>query len=290
MTLCEKPVPCSVCPLAESCTLDQERHAFWLADHRLAQIGRRILVLSNKGGVGKSTVTAHLALSLARRGLRVGLLDADLSGPSQPFLFGVEGTRVRASAGGLVPPEPAPGLKLVSSACFLENPDDALMWRDSYKFEFLLGLVGGVAWGPLDYLLVDMPPGTGGELIGLRELLGRVDGAIVITTPQRMALLDVRRAVTACRDSGLPVLGIVENMSGMLCPHCGGKLHPFRRGGGEETAMAMGVPFLGRVPLDRRLLEELDEGRLLQYDDPGALSSRALEGIADRLVMAQIAD
>ncbi|HEY3364837.1 MAG TPA: Mrp/NBP35 family ATP-binding protein [Symbiobacteriaceae bacterium] len=284
MTLCERPVPCELCPEAETCRLDQERHAIWLVDKRLSAISRRILVMSNKGGVGKSTVTANLAVSLAQQGLRTGLLDADLSGPSQPALFGMADVRVQAGTDGLIPVEPMPGLKLISSGLLLASPDDAIMWRDSYKFDFLMHLIGGVAWGPLDCLLIDMPPGTGGELIGIVDLLGRVDGAVIVTTPQQVAVLDARKAIAACRDSGVPVLGVVENMSGMACPHCGGQVHPFRSGGGEVAARSLDVPFLGRIPLDGRVMELSDEGRPPMLAEPDSPGARAVSAVAERLV------
>lgn len=284
MTLCEKRMPCGLCPDAESCSLDQERHTLWLLDQRLTGIPRRILVLSNKGGVGKSTVTANLAAVLAQKGLRVGLLDADLSGPSQPYLFGHPGARMGTGPTGLLPVEPAPGLKLVSSAFFLQDQDDAVMWRDSYKFQFLLSLLADTTWGELDLLLVDMPPGTGGELIGLTQLLGRVDGAVIVTTPQQVAILDARRAVTACREAEVPVLGILENMSGQACPHCAGHIEPFRTGGGEVAARSLGVPFLGRVPLDPAVMTLADEGRPAVLANPDSPGARALGAIAERLM------
>lgn len=283
-TLCETLRPCSLCPSASTCEHDQERHTLWLLDQRLALIHRRILVLSNKGGVGKSTVSANLAASLTRRGLRVGLLDADLSGPSQPYLFGVEGARLYTSPEGVVPIEPLVGLKLISSAFFLQDSDDAVMWRDSYKFQFLLTLLADTAWGELDVLLIDMPPGTGGELIGLAQLLGGVDGAIIVTTPQQVAIVDARRAITACREAEVPILGVVENMSGTACPHCGGTLEPFRTGGGEVAARSLGVRFLGRVPLDHTVMHLADMGRLAVITSPETPGARALEAIAGLVV------
>ena len=282
MTLCEELRPCTFCPQAETCQLDQERHTLWLLDQRLATIGRRILVLSNKGGVGKSTVAASLAVLLARRGLRVGLLDADISGPSQPYLFGLQSARLGGGPEGLVPAEPMVGLSLVSSGFLLGSPDDAIMWRDSYKFQFLLNLLADTRWGELDCLLVDMPPGTGGELIGLSQLLGRIDGAVVVTTPQQMAVMDARRAVVACRDAGIPVLGVLENMGSMACPHCGGDVRPFQSGGGEIAAHTLNVPFLGRIPLDCQLMDLAEQGRVAQAGDSPA--ARVLAGVAAKLI------
>lgn len=280
MTVCERTLPCQLCPESESCRLDQERHALWMVDQRMAAVKRRILVLSNKGGVGKSTVAANLAAALARRGLETGLLDADLSGPSQPTLFGLTGGRLRAGPEGVIPLAPAPGLKLVSSGFFLKDQDDAIMWRDAYKFDFLMNLLGGAQWGPLDVLVIDMPPGTGGEMLGLVELLSRVDGAVLVTTPQQLAVLDARKAVGACREAGVPVLGVVENMSGMACPHCGGEVHPFRAGGGEVAARSLDVPFLGRIPLDCRMMELSDLGRVPVLAEPDSAGARAVTAVA----------
>lgn len=276
MTLCEKATPCVLCTAAGQCELDQERHSIWLLDRRLKEIGRRVLVLSNKGGVGKSTVTYNVAATLAMRGLQVGVLDADLSGPTLPLLAGVEGARMRAGEGGLVPVEPAAGLRLVSSGFFLQDQDDPIMWRDAYKFEFLTRLLADVAWGRLDLLLVDMPPGTGGELIGLNELLGRVDGAVVVTTPQRAALADGRKAIAACREAGIPVIGVVENMSG----------RPFGSGGGELVAVSTGVPFLGRIPLDETIAALSDAGVAPAVAEPFSSGGRALAEVGRRLEAA----
>ena len=284
MTLCERLLPCSFCPELEGCSRDQERHALWLLDHRLAHIGRRILVLSNKGGVGKSTVTANLAAAMAGRGFRVGLLDADISGPSQPFMFGLQDTHLASCPEGLVPAEPVVGLKLVSSGFLLGSPDEALMWRDSYKFQFLLSLLADTHWGEVDCLLVDMPPGTGGELIGLSQLLGRIDGAVIVTTPQQVAVMDARRAVSACREAEIPVLGLIENMGGMSCPHCGGQVHPFHAGGGEIAAHTMSVPFLGRIPLDHQVMRLADTGKPAVLHAPDSPAASLLREVAARLL------
>ncbi|MFZ5823815.1 MAG: Mrp/NBP35 family ATP-binding protein [Bacillota bacterium] len=275
MTLCEREVACALCSEVERCEMDQESHAIWMLDRRLNEIDRRVLVLSNKGGVGKSTVTVNLAVTLAMGGIRIGVLDADLSGPSLPLFFGVEGARLRSGGRGLTPVE-VQGLKLVSTGFFLAQEDDPVMWRDSYKYEFLTHLVSDVEWGHLDWLLVDMPPGTGGELIGLRDILSRVDGAIVVTTPQNASLMDARKAIAACREAEIPVLGVVENMSG----------GPFGGGGGELVAMAMQVPFLGRIPLDPRLTALSDAGKPPVVAEPDTPGSRALTNLAHRLAAA----
>lgn len=280
---CTELVHCSHCERQEQCRVDQTKHQEWLVGQRLASIRRRILVMSNKGGVGKSTVAANLAAVLAGQGLRVGLADIDLSGPSVPHLFGLRQARIRLGEAGLVPLTPLPNLKVVSVGFFLEEPDSPVMWRDSFKYEFLQHLLSGSDWGDLDLLILDMPPGTGGELIGVVELMGQVEGAVVVTTPQELALTDVRRAVAALQDSGVPVLGIVENMAGLACPHCGGEIHPFKVGGGEALAASLGVPLLGRIPLDPAVMEFADAGRTAVVAAADSPVSREVCGVAEAL-------
>lgn len=282
MLECGQMLPCGLCPDAPGCKLDQTSHNLWLIDQRLAQVKRRILVLSNKGGVGKSTVAANLAAALAARGHRVGLADCDISGPSLPRMFGLIHGRLKVTDDGILPLEPVPGLKLASVGFLLGDPDEPVMWRDAYKFEFLQQLYGGVAWGELDYLVIDMPPGTGGELIGTQELLVRVDGAVIVTTPQEVALQDARRAVNGCRDSGIPVIGLVENMSGLACPHCGGEIHPFTPGGGGVA----GVELLGRVPLDPEALQLAEHGFTAVLSAPEGPAGQALLGVAEAVEAA----
>ncbi|MFZ5814507.1 MAG: P-loop NTPase [Bacillota bacterium] len=276
MTPCERMTACGLCPDLERCEADQESHGIWLLDQRLKEIDRRVLVLSNKGGVGKSTVALNLAVALALGGMRVGLLDADLSGPSLPLMAGVEGARLREEGGSLQPVVAEAGLKLLSSAFFLQQPDDPVMWRDAFKYDFLARMLADVAWGHLDWLLVDMPPGTGGELIGLKELIQRVDGALLVTTPQQVALRDLRRAIAACREAGIPVIGVIENMSGP----------PFGSGGGEVAALEAAVPFLGRIPLDDRVARLSDTGRPPVAAEPEGAGARAMRALAHRLAAA----
>lgn len=280
---CHTLETCNLCQHQATCRVDQAGHNLWLVQQRLAQVRRKILVLSNKGGVGKSTVAANLAAALAARGHQVGLADFDLSGPSIPHLFGLAQGRMRATAAGMLPLTPVPNLRLASVGFLLPDPATPVMWRDSFKYEALIDLLGGVAWGQLDLLILDMPPGTGGELIGAVELLGQVDGAVVVTTPQELALADVRRAVSALQESGVPVLGIVENMSGLACPHCGGEIHPFSAGGGAALAAALGVPLLGRLPLDPVAVELADARLPVVLAAPELPLARALAGIAETL-------
>lgn len=286
MTACGRLYPCALCPDAAGCRLDQAGHSGRLLDTRLSAIRRRLLVLSNKGGVGKSTVAANLAAALAAAGQRVGLADCDISGPSIPRLFGLVHARLRITDAGVEPAEPLPGLKVASLGFLLSDPDEPVLWRDSFKQEFLAQLYGGVNWGELDWLIADMPPGTGGELIGTTELLLQVDGAVIVTTPQEVALQDARRAVNGCRDSGVPVLGVVENMSGLTCPHCGGEIQPFGSGGAAAMAAQMGLPLLGQIPLDPQALLLADAGRPAVVAAPDGPAGRALRALASAVAAA----
>ena len=226
---------------------------------RLSAIRRVIVILSGKGGVGKSTVAVNLAVGLGRAGRRVGLLDIDLHGPSIPSMLRRGGKPVRMENGSIVPME-AEGIKVMSVGYLLRGRDEAVVWRGPMKAGVIRQLLGDVAWGGLDYLVVDSPPGTGDEPLSIRRLAGEAAAAVVVTTPQDVALADVRRSITFCRAVRLPVIGVIENMSGFTCPGCGLATPVFKSGGGERMAVEMGVPFLGRIPLDTELGESGEEG------------------------------
>jgi len=226
---------------------------------KMCAVKRKYLVLSGKGGVGKSTVAVNLALSLAALGRRVGLLDVDIHGPSIPTMLGVEGESLGARGEEIVPLEVA-GMKVVSIGFLLREKDQAVIWRGPLKYSVIRQFLGEVAWGGLDYLVVDSPPGTGDEPLGVAQLIGRLDGGIIVTTPQRVSLTDVRKSVTFCRKVGVPVTGVIENMSGFVCPSCGETTYIFKRGGGREMAGEMGIPFLGTIPLDPAIVEAGEEG------------------------------
>ena len=188
---------------------------------RLCRVRHKIVVLSGKGGVGKSTVAVNLAVALVAMGKRVGLLDADIHGPSVPTMLGLEQASVEGTEGELVPVDVG-GLKVMSLGFFLRSPDDAVIWRGPMKYGAIRQLLKDVAWGDLDYLIIDSPPGTGDEPLAVCELIGALDGAVVVTTPQKVAAVDVRKSITFCRRLQVPVLGVIENMSGFACPKCGG--------------------------------------------------------------------
>ncbi|MEZ5126835.1 MAG: Mrp/NBP35 family ATP-binding protein [Thermoleophilia bacterium] len=231
-----------------------------LIQRRFEHIGRTIAVLSGKGGVGKSTVAVNLAVALARRGLRVGILDADLHGPSVPQLLGCESAHIVPGAEGMLPVSAGQGIAVMSIKYFLRSDDDAVIWRGPLKYSSIMRLLGETEWGELDYLIIDLPPGTGDEPLSVLQLVPDVYGALVITTPQDVALADVRRSINFCRQLSVPVLGIVENMSYLVCPHCGSSVTAFPGPGGERLAREMNVPLVARIPLDPRIGEGGDSG------------------------------
>lgn len=228
----------------------------------LGRIKHKIVVLSGKGGVGKSTVAVNLAVSLALAGKKTGLLDVDVHGPSVPRLLGLQGVQPQMGDDYMEPiPWPyTPNLWVMSLGFLLPSAEQAVIWRGPVKIGLINQFVRDVAWGDLDYLVVDCPPGTGDEPLSALQTLGPGAKAVIVTTPQGVAIDDVRRSVSFCREVGAPVLGLVENMSGYACPHCGKVEHIFAGGGGEELAKETGVPFLGRIPLDPELVRAGDEG------------------------------
>ncbi len=245
----------------------------------MAPIKNKILVLSGKGGVGKSTVAVHLSVALADRGLQVGLLDVDLHGPSIPFMLGLAGRRAEVKDGVLIPIDYNPNLKVFSISFILEGADTAVIWRGPRKGGAIRQLLSDVQWGPLDYLVVDAPPGTGDEPLSIAQTIPGVK-ALVVTTPQGVSVEDVRRSLQFLNKVNLPILGIVENMSGLTCPHCGQEIELFKKGGGEALAREWGVPFLGRIPLEPELVEEADRGHPFLERHADSDAGRAFTKIA----------
>jgi Mrp family chromosome partitioning ATPase len=193
-------------------------------------------------------------------GRRVGLLDVDIHGPSIPTMLGLEHHALGGSNGEIAPAE-VDGLKVISIGLFLPSPDDAIIWRGPLKMSAIKQFLKDVAWGDLDFLVIDSPPGTGDEPLSVCQLIGRLDGAVIVTTPQKVAAVDVRKSISFCRQLHLPVLGVVENMSGFACPKCGEVTHIFRSGGGRHIAIDMQVPFLGAIPIDPTIAEACDSGQ-----------------------------
>jgi len=249
----------------------------------LAKIKNRLLVFSGKGGVGKSTVAANLALALAMKNFKVGLLDVDIHGPNLPKMLGVEGKRPDISRQGMKAVEVNGNLKLVSMAFLLEDPDLPVIWRGPMKMKVIQQFLSDVEWGELDWLVVDSPPGTGDEPLSVAQLIPAT-GAIIVTTPQEVSLMDSRKAVVFARKLNLKIYGIIENMSGLICPHCGKKINLFKEGGGLRVALEMGVSFLGKIPLDPRIVTSGDDGKPFVSSLPGSEASLAFMNIVDKII------
>ena len=233
---------------------------------RVQQIKHQVVVLSGKGGVGKSTVAANLALSLALEGKRVGLLDIDIHGPSIPAIMGLTDTKVTGDGKVILPVKFNEYLKVISIGFLLESQDTAVIWRGPMKYNAIKQFLKDVQWGALDFLIVDSPPGTGDEPLSIIQLLEHADGALIVSTPQQLALLDVRKCITFCRQLNLPVLGVIENMSGFICPKCGEHVDIFSKGGAASMAAEMHVPFLGSIPIDPEIVVASDAGKpLISY-------------------------
>lgn len=254
-----------------------------LLTKNMARISAKILVLSNKGGVGKSVIAVNMAICLSRKGARVGLVDADMHGPSVAKMLGFEGKRMRVGPLGIFPFLVNSNLGVISMSFLLESPDVAVIWRGPLKMNALRQFLAEVNWGKRDYLIVDSPPGTGDEPLSVCQLIRDLTGAVIVTTPQDVALLDSRKCVSFLRELSTPILGILENMSGMKCPHCGKDIVLFKTGGGEKAARELGVPFLGRIPFDPRIVESTDDGKPFVEAYPDSEASKVIEKICQSI-------
>jgi len=254
---------------------------------RLRTIGQSILVLSGKGGVGKSTVAVNLAVALAEKGASVGLLDVDIHGPSIPGMCGLAGREVIARGESMIPVAFNENLSVMSVGFLLGGSDDAVIWRGPMKYSVIRQFISEVEWGKLDYLVIDSPPGTGDEPLTVAQLITGNAGAVVVTTPQRVSIDDVRRSITFCRKLNLAVHGIIENMSGFVCPNCGETIDIFDSGGGEALCREMGVPFLGRLPIDRTIVDSCDTGLPFMLAENESPVKSAFREIAKRLITGE---
>lgn len=284
---CEQSKPCERCDLARECASNEKKeHEKKRLEEKLFHIRYKIMVMSGKGGVGKSTVSTNLAASLALNGYEVGILDADLHGPDVPRMLGIESLHLKGRQGSVEPVQVFHGLKAVSMALFARERDKAIIWRGPAKHTAIKQFLGQVNWGDLDFLIIDLPPGTGDEPLSVVKITKDVDGAIIVTTPQDVALLDSRKAVSFSRLIEVPVLGIVENMSGMVCPHCKENIDLFKIGGGEKAATELGVPFLGRIPIDPRVVLSCDAGEPLVTGAAESEAKEAFDEITRRVLAA----
>ena len=268
-----------------SCSQEQSTHApKGLPPRSKIDVKHVILVLSGKGGVGKSTVSVNLATALSAHGRMVGLLDLDIHGPNIPKMLGIEDQRPAVLAKFLEPVHVTGTLAVMSMAFLLPDTSTPVVWRGPMKMAVIQQFLNEVNWGSLDYLVVDLPPGTGDEALTIAQQAPNLRGAVIVTTPQDVAVLDAVKAIKFIEKLDLPVIGIIENMSGMICPHCGDTIDLFGRGGGEKAAHDLGVPYLGSIPLDPEMVKAGDEGRpyiLRHADSP---TWRAVDTVMENLV------
>ena len=274
---------CEMCEFNNEtdCKADKNEHNRWLVNKRMNEIKHKLIVGSNKGGVGKSTVTTNLAIALQESGYSVGLADADLHGPNIPKLLQAENVRLKSTDVGIDPYETSNGLKVASLGFLIEDPNMHIAWRDAVKYDFIIELLGNINWGPLDYLLFDLPPGTGNEQITIIDFIGEVDGAVVVTTPQDLAILDARKMISFSRDSNVPIVGVIENMSTMACPHCEKDIDVFKKGGGKNLAEELVLPYLGSIPLDGEIVANSDSGQPVVLSRPDSVAAKAFMKLAE---------
>ena len=250
----------------------------------MAHIKHKIIVTSGKGGVGKSTIASNIAMLLSMRGYEVGLLDADIHGPNIPKMFHIEDAVLHGDNEGIMPVIVPPHLKVMSMAFLVQDSDEPIIWRGPLKMGALRQFLADVRWGELDFLVIDLPPGTGDEPLTIMQLLPEADGSVVVTTPQDVALQNSRKSIGFSRKLNIPVLGIIENMSGLTCPHCGKEIDLFKIGGGEKAAVELDVPFLGRIPLDPKVVTSGDEGMPIVISDTDSPAAAAYGQIVDEIL------
>ena len=253
----------------------------------MSKIKNKILVLSNKGGVGKSSVAVNLACSLSEKGFKVGILDADLHGPSVATMLGFEGKKLQGSSAGIILISVSSDLVAVSMASFIETSDAPLIWRGPLKMMALKQFLGEVEWGNLNYLIIDSPPGTGDEPLSICQLIPELKGGIIVTTPQGVALLDSRKCINFLKSLNIPILGIIENMSGLKCPHCGKNIDLFKSGGGKKAAEEFKIPFLGKIPIDTDIVNSTDEGKPYIFQYKKSETSQIFNKVVE-LILAKI--
>ena len=252
----------------------------------LSKIKHKILVLSGKGGVGKSSVSANLAASLSKKGYKTGLMDVDVHGPSIGQMLGLdELLDISKETKLLIPKEINGNLKVVSVQALLQDKDQAVIWRGPAKNGMIRQFVSSVEWGELDFLIIDAPPGTGDEPLTVVQTIPEAQG-VIVTTPQEVALADIRKSISFCKTVRMKTLGIVENMSGFKCPHCGDHIDLFSHGGGEKTASAQGIPFLGSIPFDLNVVASGDAGEPMMFNKDENEFTKAFDGVVENILKA----
>lgn len=252
-------------------------------ERNLSKIKNKLIVMSGKGGVGKTTLAVNLAYGLVLKGNRVGILDVDIHGPNIAKMLGIEGKRLMGFESAIEPIEVLPGLKAVSLALLLENKDQPVIWRGPLKMITIKQFLSDVNWGELDYLIVDSPPGTGDEPLSTCQLIPDINGAIIVTTPQDVAILDSRKSILFAKELKVPFIGVIENMSGFICPHCKKEIDLFGIGSGEKSAQDLNVPFLGRIPVEPEMVKLGDSGHPFIHFKKETQTAKIMDEIIDRI-------
>ena len=251
----------------------------------LLKIKNKLIVISGKGGVGKTTVAVNLAYGLAIRGKKTGILDVDIHGPNIAKMLGIENAKLITSDAGIEPVKVLDNLKAISLALMIKDQDQPIIWRGPLKMIMIKQLLADVNWGELDYLIVDFPPGTGDEPLSVCQLIPDIKGAVIVTTPQDVAILDSRKSVGFARQLKVPVTGVIENMSGFVCPHCGEEIDLFGKGGGEKAALDLAVPFLGSIPIEPDMVKSGDSGQPFIHFREGTSTAKIMNEIIDKIVI-----
>jgi len=276
---------CETCGQYDKC--DDTRKRMYEEEKRLkermSKVKHKIAVISGKGGVGKSVVTANLAMAFALKGYQVGILDADIHGPCIPKMLGLHGQRLQAGPPGVFPATGPMGIRVVSMDFLLPSEESPVIWRGPLKMTAIRQFLADILWGPLDFLLIDLPPGTGDEPLSVMQLLPEMDGVVIVTIPSEVSQIVVKKAITFAQKLNVPVLGIVENMSGFICPKCGAEVDIFRTGGGEKIARELLVPFLGKIPIDPEICVASDEGKPFVAEHPNSPATKAFMEIVEKI-------
>ena len=254
-----------------------------LLKYRMKQVKHTVAVISGKGGVGKSTVTVNLAASFAIQGKQIGVLDADIHGPSVPRMLSLTGQQVKVGSPGAFPVTGPLGMKVVSIDFFLPEEKTPTIWRGPLKMTAIRQFLSDVVWGKLDVLFIDLPPGTGDEPLSIAQLLPNIDGVVIVTMPSELSRAVVKKAITFARRVGMPIIGVVENMSGYVCPTCGDKIDIFQSGGGKKMAEETGVPFLGSIPIDPKVGADSDKGSSFVVEHPDSPAAKAFIEIVSKV-------
>ena len=254
-----------------------------LLKKRMANVKNKIIVMSGKGGVGKTTMAVNLAYELSTHGYNTGILDVDIHGPNIAKMLGVEGKRLYGSESGIEPFPISSNLKAVSIAMLMENNDRPIVWRGPLKMATIKQFLSEVNWGKLDYLIVDSPPGTGDEPLSVCQLIPDISGAIIVTTSQDVAILDSRKSILFAKELGVNVIGVIENMSGFLCPHCRKEIDLFGEDGGKKAALELKVPFLGKIPIEPETVKSSDLGMPFIHFEKENITAQKMRNIVEKI-------